>query len=71
MSLADETFGERLRRLRCEKGWSLDRLGRETEISRCHLWKLEKGHPNPGLALIRTLARALDCSPGHLADSKP
>jgi DNA-binding Xre family transcriptional regulator len=69
---AAEVLGDRIRRLRRERVGSLDQLARETKISRGQLWKLETHRAtNPGLRQLRTLAEALGCSPGYLADSKP
>jgi transcriptional regulator with XRE-family HTH domain len=68
---AEEFFGDRLRRLRVSEGLSLDDLACRTEITRGYLWKLETGRSvNPGLVQIRKLAKALDVTPGYLADSE-
>lgn len=65
-------FGDRLRRFREAKGWSLDQLGSETGISRAYLWKLErKEGVNPGLDVLKRLARALGTTVGDLAADAP
>ena len=55
-----ETFGERLKRLREGKGFSLEQLATLTASSKSHLWELEKGRaPLPGGEKLTLLAREL------------
>lgn len=69
-----ETFGDRLRRLRTQKGLSLDELAAATGISKAYLWKLErKPDVNPSIEIAQKLAEALGTTVGTLvpsADSK-
>lgn len=63
-----ETFGERLKRLREGKGYSLEQLAVRTSSSKSHLWELEKGRaPVPGGEKLALLARELDTTVHALA----
>lgn len=65
-----ETFGERLRRLREQRGLSLDELAARTEISKAYLWKLEKKpDSNPSIDIAQKLAEALGTTLGKLAEA--
>ncbi|MCP4654832.1 MAG: helix-turn-helix transcriptional regulator [bacterium] len=62
-----ETFGDRLRRLRTQKGLSLDELAAATGISKAYLWKLErKPDVNPSIEIAQKLAAALGTTVGTL-----
>ena len=62
------SFGDRLRRFRQAKTFSLDDLASTTGISRAYLWKLErKPDVNPSLDLLHKLAEALDTTVADLA----
>ena len=62
-----ETFGDRLRRLRVQKGLSLDELATSTGISKAYLWKLErKPDANPSIEIAQKLAAALGTTVGTL-----
>jgi len=65
-------LGERVRKLREDRGWSLDRLASETGLSRAYLWKLEtKRAANPSLDTLEKLAGAFQVSIGELSGSLP
>lgn len=65
-------FGDRLRHFRTARDWSLDQLASETGISRAYIWKLErKEGVNPGLDVLKRLARALGTTVGDLAAETP
>ena len=51
------TIGEKLRKLRKEKGLSLDELAKETQSSKSYLWELEKGTKNPSAEKLSELAQ--------------
>ncbi|MFL6197762.1 MAG: helix-turn-helix domain-containing protein [Thermoanaerobaculia bacterium] len=66
-----ETFGERLRRLRAEKGLSLDELASRTGISKAYLWKLEKKpDANPSVEVAQRIAAALETTVADLLSSE-
>lgn len=52
-------LGRRLRELRLQKGYTLDRLADLAGISSSYLWRLEKGERQPSEEVLRCLA-------GHL-----
>lgn len=51
------TIGEKLRKLRQEKGLSLDELAKITQSSKSYLWELEKGTKNPSAEKLSELAK--------------
>jgi len=66
-----ETFGERLRKFREQKGLSLDELAAETGISKAYLWKLErKPDTNPSIELVQRLAAGLETTVSALVPSE-
>ncbi|WP_137702229.1 helix-turn-helix domain-containing protein [Marimonas lutisalis] len=51
-------IGERLFNLRQKSGESLQAVADAVEISKAHIWELEKGHSkNPSFELVRKLAK--------------
>jgi len=56
----------RLRRLRQERGWTLERLASETELSKPYLGRLEAGERQPSLAALLALGRAFGLSVSEL-----
>ena len=62
------TFGDKLKRLRDAKGYSLEQLAGLTSGSKSYLWELEKGRaPLPGGEKLAQLAKALDTTVHALA----
>lgn len=67
MASVGEGFGDRLRRLRSQRGWSMDELCRQSGVSRNHIWQLEKGQRRyPRQDTFDRLAKAFDVSPFYL-----
>lgn len=55
-----ETFGERLRKLRTQRGLSLDELAAKTTVSKAYLWRLETNpEVNPSVDVAQKLAEGL------------
>lgn len=52
-------FGRELRRLRTDKGWSLQRMATESGISVAGIQKIERGTTNPSLQTALSLSEAL------------
>lgn len=52
-------FGERVRALRKQKGWTLEELAHRAGMHVTYLSGLERGRRNPTLNVIGHLARAL------------
>lgn len=69
----DETiikeFGQKLKRLREDRGLSLRELAHQADSSSQNIHKIEKGKRNPSLTTICRLARALGVQPGDLLAS--
>jgi len=66
------TLGERLRLLRLQKGWNMDRLAAAAGISRTTLHYLERDEtPNPHAATLNKIARALSIAPESLTSDSP
>jgi len=53
-------FGNALRRLRTERGWSQERLAEAAGITLNYVGNLERGEQGPSLNTLVRLARALD-----------
>jgi len=55
-----ETFGERLRKIRTQRGLSLDELAAKTSVSKAYLWRLETDPGvNPSVEVAQKLAEGL------------
>lgn len=64
-------LGEKIRRLRKEKGFSLDKLAELTETSKSYLWDLENRKPRrPSADKINRIAAALEVTPEYLLEER-
>lgn len=61
-------FCGRVRALRRERGWSLERLSRASGVSRSMLCQIERGRVNPTVAVAQRIAAAFEMSLGRLVD---
>lgn len=61
-----ETFGERLRRLRKDRNFTMDTLCADIAISKGFLSDLENSKREPGAATLYRLAKALGVSMDYL-----
>ncbi len=53
-------FGERIKKLRTQKGLTLDQLAQETASSKSYIWELEnKNPPRPSAEKLSSIASAL------------
>lgn len=59
-------FGERLRELRTERGWSQEAFAHEAGLDRTYVSGIERGRRNPTLDTIYQLAAALHVHPRDL-----
>jgi transcriptional regulator with XRE-family HTH domain len=59
---------ERLRKLRMQRGWTLNELAAVSGVSRSMLSQIERAQVNPTLAVAYRIARAFDRSIGELVD---
>jgi transcriptional regulator with XRE-family HTH domain len=63
------TLGDKLRRHRQEKGYSLDKLAEITESSKSYLWELEnRDTRKPSAEKLTRIAEALGVTTGYLLD---
>ena len=58
-------FGQIIRRLRLERGWTIARLARESEMHPNFLASMEKGSNTPSLDTILFLAIVFDADPAE------
>ncbi len=56
-----KSFGETVKKMRLEKGWTQTKLAVEIGIEPQHLSKLERGLHEPGIVTVVFLAKALTC----------
>lgn len=62
-------LGEKIRRLRKEKGYSLDKLAELSESSKSYIWELEnKNPPRPSADKLAKIAHQLDTTIEYLLD---
>jgi len=61
-------FGQRLRAIRKEKGWSQERLALEAELDRSYVGGVEQGRRNISLINICKLAKTLNVKPSFLLE---
>lgn len=62
----ERSFGDRLRALREERGWSQKLLARKSKTSQPNISRLEQGHQHPEWETVQRLALALGASPTAL-----
>jgi transcriptional regulator with XRE-family HTH domain len=63
------TLGEKIRRLRKKKKWTLDKLAEETDSSKSYIWELEnKDPPRPSAEKLARIADKLDTTIEYLLD---
>lgn len=67
-----ETIGQRIRRLRDSRGWSLDRLSLESGIRRDAIWKIEDGRVRrPQGGTLESLSKAFTIPIADLIETLP
>ncbi len=63
------TLGEKIRTLRKEKEYTLDKLAELTKSSKSYIWELEQGRiPRPSVEKIQKVADVLGVTPAFLTD---
>ncbi len=65
-----KAFGENLRRLRKEKGFSQEFLANGAEIPISQIGRIERGEVNTSISTILALSIALEVEPKELLDFK-
>ena len=53
-------FGEKVKTLRIEKGWSQEKLALTADLDRTYIPSIEKGERNVSITVIEKIATALD-----------
>ncbi len=71
MQQIDQFLSLRLKALRKEKGWSLDRTSKETGVSKAMLGQIERGESSPTLATLWKIASGFNTSLSSFIDSNP
>ena len=65
------TLGEKIRKLRKHKGYTLERLGELTDSSKSYIWELEnKNPPRPSADKIAKIAAVLGVTADFLVDDR-
>lgn len=65
------SLGDKIYRLRKEKGFSLEKLGELTESSKSYIWELEnKNPPRPSADKIAKIAAVLGVTADYLVDTR-
>ena len=59
-------FGQVLRKMRVEAGFTQEQLGLEADLRRTFVSLLELGHQQPTITTIFKLAIALKCNPSRI-----
>ncbi len=63
-------LGEKIRKLRKDKGFTLDRLAELTDSSKSYIWELEnKSPPRPSADKVARIAAALGVTADYLVDA--
>jgi transcriptional regulator with XRE-family HTH domain len=65
---AANPFCEQVRKLRAQKGWSLEQLAAASGVSRSMLSQIERDRVNPTVAVAQRIAAAFEVSLGSLVD---
>lgn len=69
-SLNSQKVGERIRKLRIQKGISQIELARAIAVSQTHMSNIEKGHAGISLWTAVKISRVLECSIDSFADEE-
>lgn len=65
------TLGDKIRQLRKQKVYTLEKLGELTESSKSYIWELEnKNPPRPSADKIAKIAAVLGVTADYLVDSR-
>jgi transcriptional regulator with XRE-family HTH domain len=61
-------FGEKVRLLRIEKGWSQEKLALNADLDRTYIPGIEKGERNVSITVIEKIAKAFKTNIKNLFD---
>lgn len=66
-----ETLGDKIYKLRKEKGYTLDQLANLTDSSKSHIWEMENNNlPRPSADKLNKIGTALDVTINYLIDDE-
>jgi len=71
MNDSNQHLADTLRRLRRERGWSLDQAARETGVSKAMLGQIERGESSPTVATMWKIADGFQASMSSLLEPTP
>ena len=57
---AAELLGEKVRRLRIERGWTVEEAAKHYQVQAHYVWVMERGTSNPSLAILVSVAKAFE-----------
>jgi DNA-binding XRE family transcriptional regulator len=57
---AAELVGRKVRRLRIERGWTVDEAAKHFQVQPHYIFVMERGTSNPSLAILISVAKAFD-----------
>jgi transcriptional regulator with XRE-family HTH domain len=60
------TLQEKIRKLRKQKGWSQAVLAKKADVTTGHINRLENGHFQPSVELLKKIAQQLDVTADYL-----
>lgn len=65
-----EKFGQKVKSLREEKGFSIEYLANISDVDRNYISDIEKGLRNPSITIIEKIVHALDIDLGEFFNDK-
>lgn len=70
-AIVGNLIGERVRRIRQQKGLTLRAVEQRARVSATHVSEIERGKTSPTVGVMRRIAAALGVSPAELLDTPP
>ena len=64
------SFGDHIRNLRKENGWTIELLAIEADVEISQIYRIEKGIVNPTLSTLNSLAKSFNISLSDLVNFK-
>ena len=63
-----QTFGNRLREIRTERGWSQEHFADTCHLHRSHMGEIERGEVDVELSTLAKIAKGLKMTAGAILD---
>ncbi|MBM3316240.1 MAG: helix-turn-helix transcriptional regulator [Candidatus Eisenbacteria bacterium] len=70
-AIVENLIGERVRRIRQQKGLTLRAVEQRARVSATHISEIERGKTSPTVGVVRRIAAALGVSSAELLDAPP